>query len=75
MMFINICFMERAGQLRRRIGIHFMKMTFVDVSTNWNSMYDKHEDGVKIRFSLKLRTFFQLSPRTYKRVGETIVEA
>ena len=45
------------------------------LSTNWNNMYDKHEDGVKIRFPLKLRTFFQLSPRTYKRVGETIVEA
>ena len=42
---------------------------------NWNSIYDKHGDGVKIRFPLKLRTFFQLSPRTYKRVGETIVEA
>ena len=45
------------------------------LSTNWNSIYDKHEDGVKIRFPLKLRTLFQLSPRTYKRVGETIVEA
>ena len=45
------------------------------LSTNWNSIYDKHEDGVKIRFPLKLRTFFQLSSRTYKRIGETIVEA
>ena len=43
--------------------------------TNWNSIYDKHGDGVEIRFPLKLRTIFQLSLRTYKRVGETIVEA
>ena len=44
-------------------------------TNNWNSIYDQHEDGVKITFPLKLRIFFQLSPRTYKRVGQTIVEA
>ena len=31
MMYINICFMARVRQLRRRIGVNFMKMIFVDV--------------------------------------------
>ena len=53
-----------------------MKLIFVDVGYQLiGTAYMTHEDGVKIRFPLKLRTIFQLSPRTYKRVGETIVEA
>jgi len=42
---------------------------------NWNSIYDKHGDGVKLRFPLKMRKFLQLSPMTYQRVAGDIVEA
>lgn len=42
---------------------------------NWNCIYDKHEVGVKLRFLLKMRKFLQLSPVTYQRVADNIVEA
>lgn len=42
---------------------------------NWNCKYDKHGDGVEIKFPLKMRKFLQLSPITYQRVAEDIVEA
>ena len=42
---------------------------------NWNCIYDKRGDGVKLRFPLKMRKFLQLSPMTYQRVAEDIVEA
>ena len=42
---------------------------------NWNCIFDKRGDGVKLRFPLKMRKFLQLSPMTYQRVAEDIVEA
>ena len=42
---------------------------------NWNCICDKHGDGVKLRFPLKMRKFLQLSSMTYQRVAEDIVEA
>lgn len=42
---------------------------------SWNCIYDRHGDGVKLRFPLKMRKFLQLSPVTYQRVAENIVEA
>ena len=35
----------------------------------WNSIYDKHGVGVKIRFPLKMRKFLHLSPKTYQSIG------
>lgn len=42
--------------------------------SNWNCLFDKHGDGVKIRFPVKMRKFMQLSPKTYQRVGGGIIE-
>ena len=43
--------------------------------SNWNCLFDKHGDGVKIMFPVKMRTFLSPSPKTYQMVAEAIVEA
>ena len=43
--------------------------------TNWGCIFDKHGDGVRIRFPVKMRRFLSLSPKTYERVAEAVVEA
>ena len=40
---------------------------------NWNCVFDSHEDGVKIRYPLKMRTFLGRSPKNYKKEGSEIV--
>lgn len=42
--------------------------------SGWNSMYDKHGDGVKIMFPLKMRTFLSLSPKGFCNIGGSIKE-
>ena len=46
-----------------------------NLPTNWSCIFDKHGDGVRIRFPVKMRRFLSLSPKTYERVAEVIVEA
>ena len=43
--------------------------------SNWSCVFDKHGDGVRMRFPVKMRKFLTLSPKTYQRMGESIVEA
>ena len=38
-------------------------------------LFDKHGDGVKIMFPVKIRKFLCPSPKTYQMVAEAIVEA
>lgn len=42
--------------------------------SNWGCLYDKHGDGTRIRFPVKMRKFLALSPKAYHRVGTDIVE-
>lgn len=41
---------------------------------NWSCKYDKHGDGVRIRYPVKMRKFLTLSQKTYQRVGKAIVD-
>ena len=41
---------------------------------NWSRIFDCHGDGVMIRFPLKVRKYLTLSPKSYQKAGEKIVE-
>ena len=41
---------------------------------NWSCLYDQHGDGSRINFPIKMRTFLTLSPKTYHRVNDVIVQ-
>ncbi|KAJ7373254.1 hypothetical protein OS493_012843 [Desmophyllum pertusum] len=41
----------------------------------WNSWFDKHGDGCRMRFPVKMRTMLAQSPKTHVKLGETIVES
>ncbi|XP_031551421.1 uncharacterized protein LOC116288732 [Actinia tenebrosa] len=41
---------------------------------NWNGIYDRHGDGVKIMFPIKMRTFLGMSPKGFHSSGNKIVE-
>ena len=40
---------------------------------DWNSLFDCHADGVKVKFPLKMRAFLGRSPKNYKKKGREIV--
>ena len=45
------------------------------VLNNWSCIFDRHGDGVRVRFPVKMRKFLTLSPKTYEKVGQCIMEA
>lgn len=57
--------------LRKGIGNYTTKMILADVIF----LPTGAGDGVRIRFPVKMRRFLSLSPKTYERVAEVIVEA
>ena len=61
---------EKNWQLYEENGFSTCKL-----SSNWSCLFDKHGDGVKIMFPVKIRKFLCPSPKTYQMVAEAIVEA
>ena len=41
---------------------------------NWSRIFDSHGDGVMIRFPLKVRKYLTMSPKSYHKAGDKIVE-
>ncbi|XP_074632051.1 uncharacterized protein LOC141890466 [Acropora palmata] len=39
------------------------------VINNWSCIFERHGDGVRIRFPVKMRKFLTLSPKTYENLG------
>ena len=50
----------------------FSKCAF---SKNWYYRVDKHGDGMKIHFPIKMRPFLSRSAKTFEKKGESFVEA
>ena len=69
--------MGKGGMLKKRIGICLMKMILVNVSYHLVGTVYMTNMGIvsNLGFPLKMRKFLQLSPVTYQRVAENIVEA
>ncbi|XP_028418649.1 chromobox protein homolog 8-like [Dendronephthya gigantea] len=55
----------------------FEEQDFVNcgLPNNWNCRYDKHGDGVKMLFPVKMRKFLGRSAKCFVKEGESIVEA
>lgn len=41
---------------------------------NWSCIFDSHGDGIMVRFPVKVRKYLTLSPKSYEKVGDKIVE-
>mgnify|MGYP006973403944 FL=1 len=45
------------------------------VINNWSCIFERHGDGVRVRFPVKMRKFLTPSPKTYENLGQCIMEA
>lgn len=41
---------------------------------NWNCLFDKHRDTVKMKFPVKMRAVLSCKPTSFKKEGKQIVE-
>lgn len=40
----------------------------------WNCVFDKHGDGHRMRFPVKMRTLLGRSPKSHEKLGDKVVE-
>lgn len=68
--------MVKEKKQRKETG-YYMENDFVrcKLPHNWSCLFDRHGDGSRIRFPVKMRTFLAQSPKTYQRENNAIVKA
>ena len=44
------------------------------IPNQWNCVFDKHGDGYRMRFPVKMRTLLGLSPKSHVKLGNKVIE-
>lgn len=76
MMFSNIYFTVKEGNRLKKNWTLYEEGDFskCQLPNQWNCVFDKHGDGYRMRFPVKMRTLLGLSPKSHVKLGDKVVE-